>query len=60
MTDEVKEELEGPPEPGPRWEYKKEFAITGSLRDVVQKTIKATEAEIASLHRKLNKLTYGS
>ena len=47
------------PEP-PKWEYRNEFKITGRMRDVVGLTIKATEAELAVLRRKLNKLTYGS
>lgn len=46
-------------EPGPKWEYKKEFAVTGQMREVVKMTVAATEAEIQALHRKLEKLQYG-
>jgi len=60
MSEEEKEsEEEIPPEP-PQWEYKKEFEINKRMKDIVKLSISATEAELAMLRRKLDKLTYGS
>ena len=58
MSDEENEE-ETPPEP-PKWEYKKEFEINKQMKKIVKLTMSATEAELAMLRRKLDKLTYGS
>lgn len=57
-TEEEKTEEEKPA--GAQWEYKEEFAIVGQMKDVVKKTMEATEMEIAALHRKLERLQYGS
>lgn len=43
----------------PKWEHR-EFKIHGKMQEVVNLSIKATEAEIAALKRKLEKLQYGS
>jgi len=43
----------------PNWEYKTDFAINTKMREVVTKTIEASELELAGLLRKLDKLTYG-
>lgn len=44
----------------PNWEYKTDFAINTKMREVVAKSIEASELELAGLLRKLDKLTYGS
>ncbi len=52
-----------PEEPAPeaaKWEHKSEFAIVGQMREVVKLTMVATESEIQALHRKLERLQYGS
>jgi len=60
MSDEPKAP-ETPEEPAkPQWEYKTEFGINTKLRDIVHKAIDASSAEIVSLKRKLDRLTYGS
>lgn len=51
---------EAAPEPEHKWEYRTEFKITGRMREVIELTIKAVEAEKDVLRRKLEKLTYGS
>lgn len=43
-----------------QWQYKEEFAINTKMREVIGLAIKASEAEIGTLRRKLDKLTYGS
>jgi len=49
-----------PEEPkAPEWQYKNDFAINSRMKEILQLTIQATEAELAQLRRKLNKLTYG-
>lgn len=57
-------EAEVPPEepkPEPaKWEHKSEFAVVGHMREVVKLTMAATENEIQALHRKLERLQYGS
>lgn len=67
MSDETKPEEQATEEKteeekpaGAQWEYKEEFAIVGQMKDVVKKTMEATEMEIAALHRKLERLQYGS
>lgn len=65
MADETKDQAEEakPEEPAaPKhvWEQRNEFKINGRMREVVNLTISATEAELAVLRRKLEKLTYGS
>lgn len=52
----MSEDKEKPP---PTWE-KREFAINGKMKNVIHLGIKATEAEIATLRRKIEKLQYGS
>ena len=44
----------------PKWEFKQEFAINTKMREVIGLAVKASEAEISMLRRKLDKLTYGS
>jgi hypothetical protein len=44
----------------PKWEFKREFGINKEMRKVINLTIDATNAEIAVLRRKLQRLTYGS
>jgi hypothetical protein len=51
---------EAPKETPPNWEYKTDFAINTKMREVVAKSIEASELELAGLLRKLDKLTYGS
>jgi hypothetical protein len=43
----------------PEWE-KRKFAINESMKQVCELAIAATQAEITSLKRKLEKLQYGS
>lgn len=61
MTDPEKPEDNTAEEPkaGPEWE-KREFAINQRMKDVIRLGVKATEAEITALRRKLKKLQYGS
>jgi len=54
MSDEKKDP------PKPEWVYKDEFRIVGEMRKVVNLAKEASEKELASLQRKLDKLTYGS
>ena len=42
----------------PEWEYRP-LKLTGTLKEVIQATIKASEAELEMLRNKLKKLTYG-
>ena len=42
------------------WQVKTRFAINTQMLDVLQKTKEACEAELATLRRKVDKLTYGS
>lgn len=61
MTDPEKPE-ETPEEvakAGPEWE-KREFAINKKMKEVIGLGVKATEAEITALRRKLKKLQYGA
>jgi hypothetical protein len=57
----VEPSVEEPPQqPAFNWERKDRFRILGEMRKVVRLTVSATEAELAVLRRKLDKLTYGS
>lgn len=58
MNDEPKVEDEKEPAT-PKWE-RRSFAINDSMRQVTKAAITATQAEIASLKRKLAKIQYGS
>lgn len=62
MADDETQETppESPPEPPKATWQKREFAINEKMRHVCKLTAKATEAEIASLKRKLRKIQYGS
>jgi hypothetical protein len=69
MTEEAKtpdpvaqtEPAEGEtPKAQPSWEFKKTFGINQEMKKVIQMTIAATQSEIVSLKRKLDKLTYGA
>ena len=46
--------------PKAHWEYKTEFRVNTEMKKVIDLTIKVSEAEIESLKRKLDKLTYGA
>lgn len=61
MTDDVKKEDQPQEEPKkePQWE-KREFALNAKMKDVLKLTIKATEAEVTALRRKLKKIQYGA
>ena len=48
-----------PPKPKGTWE-KRDFVINGRMKEVCRLSAAATEAEIAGLRRKLQKLQYGS
>jgi len=54
-VEEAKAEGPKPPE----WEYKKDFKINEKMRDIVQKTITVSEAQIEFYRKKLDRLTYG-
>ena len=41
------------------WEYRDHFKIHGQMKQVIELTIEATEKQLSSLRRKLDKLTYG-
>jgi hypothetical protein len=58
MADEEKSE-EGLPRQ-PEWQHKTNFGVTEQMRKIIGLTIEASQSEIASLRRKLKKLTYGS
>lgn len=49
---------EGPPKIN--WEYKERFPIHDRMTEVLNLAIKASEAELSGLRRKLDKLQYGS
>lgn len=59
MKDEKPVADEIPREP-PKWERRETFRINERMKEVIGLTIKASEAELAVLRRKLDKLTYGS
>lgn len=44
----------------PAWEFRSRLGLNDRLKDVVDKTRLATEAELATLRRKLEKLQRGS
>jgi hypothetical protein len=48
------------PEEGPAWEFRKEFKISGQMKEVIQLSMNAAESELKVLRRKLEKLHYGS
>jgi hypothetical protein len=59
MTTEESFENEALPEtPKVGWQ-KREFAVNGKMKEVIRLSVTATEAEIAGLRRKLQKLQYG-
>jgi hypothetical protein len=62
MNDEKTEgQPETPPEkPKPQWEYRKNFKINERMKHIVNLTIQATNSEIKSMRRKIDKLKYGS
>jgi hypothetical protein len=45
--------------PKASWERRETFALNDRMREVISKTAEAVNAEIASLQRKIDKLTYG-
>lgn len=47
-------------EPRIEWEYKERFPIHDKMEEVIDLAIKASEAELDGLRRKLDKLQYGS
>jgi sugar-specific transcriptional regulator TrmB len=47
------------PEP-PKWEYRQNFGINNKMKEVIEKTVEATEAELSHLRKKLEKLQYGA
>lgn len=53
------EEKPKEPEP-PTWEYRTDFGINKKMQEVIVLTISATQSEIQTLRRKLEKLQYGS
>lgn len=60
---DIKDEAEPtqePTQPNFKWERKTEFHINTQMRQLVTLVKTVTEGEIARLHRKLEKLTYGS
>ena len=60
MEDEKTPEPTPEPAPQAKWEYRKNFGINERMKDVIGKTIDATESELVVLRRKLDKLQYGS
>jgi hypothetical protein len=44
----------------PSWKFKEEFGIVKEMKKAVELTKEATEKELESLRRKLERLTYGS
>lgn len=54
MSDEEQEAKQ----PEVKWE-KREFALNQRIKEVCRLSVKATELEIATLRRKLQKLQYG-
>ncbi len=66
MSDENEKPQEPAPEAAPQgetpkaeWKFKRNLGINEEMKKVIGLTIDATNAEIASLRRKLEKLTYG-
>lgn len=63
MSEETKPAEETKPEGSaekPDWRFVKDFAINGRMKEIVGKTIEASEKELEVLRRKLERLTYGS
>lgn len=59
MSDDTAEK-ETPAEPKrPEWGYKKEFGINTKMRELILQTKGLAEAELATLRKKLERLTYG-
>jgi len=58
-VEDKEDSKEKAPEP-PKWEYRSEFGAVKQMREIVGLTMKATESEIEALHRKLERLQYGS
>jgi hypothetical protein len=56
MSEENKEPED---QPQANWQYRKEFGIVTKMREAINLTKTATEGELASLRRKLERLTYG-
>lgn len=52
-------ENEKKPPDKPEWQ-KRDFKINKQMKEVIQASVGATEAELAVLKRKLEKLQYGS
>lgn len=56
-------EASGTPKDEPpkvEWKFKRNLGINEEMKKVIGLTIEASNAEIASLRRKLEKLTYGA
>ena len=63
ISGESELKTEGVPKIGAQpgvWQYRHTLKINQRLADVVNLTMEATKMEIASLRRKIDKLTYGS
>lgn len=59
MNDEESKDEKPEQPPQPEWQ-RREFAINSKMKEVVRLAIPATQAQIALLKRKLEKLQYGS
>lgn len=59
FEDETMNENEKKPPDKPEWQ-KRDFKINKQMKEVIQASVGATEAELAVLKRKLEKLQYGS
>lgn len=46
--------------PKAEWKFKRNLGINEQMKKVINLTIEATNSEIATLRRKLEKLTYGA
>lgn len=55
-TGEETKEAKPPP---PQWERRTSFKINDRMKDIVEKTIDVSRAEVVRLRRKLEKLQYG-
>ena len=58
--EEPKAEAKPDDEPKAQWSFKRNLGVNEQMKKVINLTIEATNAEIAVLRRKLERLTYGS
>lgn len=59
MSTENENKIVGEPEP-PKWEFRSNFAINNSMREVIELAVKLAQSEVDRYREKLRRLTYGA